>query len=265
MTSQQQPLILVTNDDGYLAPGVRALVRMLTPFGRVIAACPDGPRSAQSMAITVSTPLRIDRVEDFTDAEMYKINGTPVDCIKLAMSAIVDRTPDLIVSGINHGSNAAVNVIYSGTMGAVFEGCAFGIPSIGFSLTSHSMDADFTPCTPFVQRLVSATLRNGLPEGLCLNVNVPADTPVPPAEMRVVRACPGKWTDEYARYTDPWGKPFYLLTGRFVNEAPDDTDTDEWCIAHGIVSIVPTLLDRTAPAADVPQWLRQLDFSDSLK
>lgn len=250
-----EPLILVTNDDGYLAPGVRALIRMLTPFGRVIAACPDSPRSAQSMAITVNSPLRINRDDKFTDAELYMINGTPVDCVKLAMSAIVPRRPDIIVSGINHGSNSAVNVIYSGTMGAVFEGCAFGIPSVGFSLTSHSMKADFEPCRPFVSRIVDRTLQHGLPNGLCLNVNIPADAIRPPHEMRVVRACRGKWTDEYERYSDPLGRDFFWLTGKFVNDEPDATDTDEWCLSHGIVSVVPTLLDRTAPPHDVPDWV----------
>lgn len=252
-----QPLILVSNDDGYLAPGVRALVRMLLPFGKVIAVCPDSPRSGQSMAITVNAAMRISRVEDFTDAEMFRVNGTPADCIKLAIYTALPRYPDLVVAGINHGSNSAVNVIYSGTMGAVFEGCAFGIPSIGFSLTNHSMKADMEQCRPFVTRIVKETLENGLPEGICLNVNIP-DSIVPPKEMRVVRACRGKWSDEYERYTDPSGRYFYWLKGQFVNEEPESEDTDEWCLNHGIVSVVPTALDRTAPAADLPGWIRHL-------
>lgn len=255
--TDDRPIILVSNDDGYLAPGVRHLIDMLNPFGRVIAVCPDGPRSGQSMAITVNDAMRITRVEDFDRAEMYCVNGTPADCIKLAMHTVCPRRPDLVVAGINHGSNAAINVIYSGTMGAVFEGCAFGIPAIGFSLTDHSMKADFEPCRPFVSRIVAETLAGGLPEGVCLNVNIP-NSFEPPREMRLVRAAKGKWSDEYKKYTDPHGREFYWLQGRFENDEPDAEDTDEWCLAHGIVSVVPTLLDRTAPDAMLPAWLRTI-------
>lgn len=239
-------LILVTNDDGYLAPGVRRLVEWLEPFGDVVAVCPDGPRSAQSMALTVSQAMRISRVDDFRreGSVMYKCNGTPVDCVKLAMHTVLPKIPDIVVSGINHGSNAAVNVLYSGTMGAVFEGTVFGIPSVGFSLTSHAMDADFSPCRPFVERIVREVLAKGLPDGVCLNVNIPKDCI--PEDMRVVRAARGKWSDEYEEYTDPFGNPFYWLCGRFINEEPDAVDTDEYCLSHGIVSVVPELVDRTA-------------------
>lgn len=253
-----KPLILVTNDDGYPAPGVRALVDMLVPFGQVVCVCPDGPRSAQSMALTVNQMLRIRCLDDLRGAQMYCVNGTPVDCVKLAMSAIVPRKPDLVVSGINHGSNAAVNVIYSGTMGAVFEGCAFGIPSVGFSLTSHSMEADMEQCRPFVNTIIRQTLAHGLPEGICLNVNVPDSSPNPPKQMRTVRACRGKWTDEFERYTDPMGHDFYLLKGEFINEEPEADDTDIWCLNHNIVSVVPTQLDRTAPRESVPEWVAAL-------
>ncbi len=191
---------------------------------------------------------------DHAGAMMFKVNGTPVDCVKLSMHRILDRRPDMVVSGINHGSNAAINVVYSGTMGAAMEGCAFGIPSIGFSLTDHSPDADFSPCRPWVERISRGVLEHGLPEGVCLNVNVP-DVDSEPEEMRVVRACRGNWSDEYKEYTDPHGHKFYWLTGRFENEEPEATDTDEWCLAHGIVSVVPTLLDRTGPVAGL-EWLR---------
>ncbi len=240
-----KPLILVSNDDGIEARGVHELIDCLIEFGNVVCVCPDSPRSGQSMAITVNSPLRITRLEDYHGAKMYKVSGTPVDCVKLAMYAALDRKPDLVVSGINHGSNAAVNVVYSGTMGAAFEATAIGLPAIGLSLTDHSPDADFSPCLPFIRHLVGETLRRGLPEGICLNVNFPTATT--PSEMRLTKAARGKWTDEYRRYDDPNGKPFYWLTGRFVNLEPDNTDTDEWCLAHGIASVVPTLLDRTAP------------------
>lgn len=241
----ERPLILVSNDDGIQARGVHCLIDRLLKFGDVVCVCPDGPRSGQSMAITVNDALRITPVDDYHGAAMYKVNGTPVDCVKLAMNTVAVRRPALVVAGINHGSNAAINVVYSGTMGAVFEGCAFGIPSIGFSLTDHSPDADFTPCLPVIDLIVGNVLEQGLPEGVCLNVNVPDISGVP-SEIRMVRGCKGNWSDEYKEYTDPHGKKFYWLTGKFVNEEPDNEDTDEWCLAHGIASVVPVTLDRTA-------------------
>lgn len=245
-TDKNRPLILVSNDDGIEAAGVHRLVEWLSALGDVVCVCPDSPRSGQSMAITVSSPLRLTSLPDYKGARMYKANGTPTDCVKLAMHQVLDRRPDLVAAGINHGSNAAVNVVYSGTMGAVMEGCAFGIPSIGFSLTDHSPDADFSPCRFLTERIVKAVLTDGLPDGVCLNVNFPAGHSEL-NEMRIVRAARGKWTDEYEAYTDPHGYPFYWLKGKFENEEPDATDTDEWCLSHGITSVVPTLLDRTAP------------------
>lgn len=243
------PLILVSNDDGIHASGVHALIDALLHFGEVVCVCPDAPRSGQSMAITVNDPLRITRLADYHGAKMYKTNGTPVDCIKLAMHAILDRRPDIVVSGINHGSNASINVLYSGTMGAAMEGCAFGIPSVGFSLTDHSPDADFRPALPFVKKIVEWTLKHSLPEGICLNVNIPTKLSEPP-RSRVVRGCRGNWSDEYKEYTDPHGGKFYWLTGKFENEEPEAEDTDEYCLSHGVVSIVPTQLDRTAPTGE---------------
>lgn len=249
-----KPLILVSNDDGIDAKGVHALVDRLIQFGDVVAVCPDSPRSGQSMALTVNSPLRVTRMEDYNGAKMYKTNGTPVDCVKLAMHNVLDRIPDLVVAGINHGSNASINVIYSGTMGATFEGCAYGLPAIGFSLTDHSPDADFKPCFPFIDAIVEGVLEHGLPQGVCLNVNIP-DSTVPPKEMRVTKSCKGNWTDEYKEYTDPHGHKFYWLTGKFQNDEPDNPDTDEWCLSHGIVSIVPVMLDRTVPDTSFYNWL----------
>lgn len=252
------PLILVSNDDGITAGGVHALIDALLEFGDVVCVCPDSPRSGQSMAITVNDPLRVTRLPDYHGAKMYKVNGTPVDCIKLAMHTLLPRRPDLVVSGINHGSNASINVLYSGTMGAAMEGCAFGIPSVGFSLTDHSLSASFAHCIPFVRHIVEWTLRMGLPEGVCLNVNIPVTLSLP-ERCRVVRACRGNWSDEYKEYVDPHGGKFYWLTGRFENEEPDATDTDEYCLAHGVVSVVPTMIDRTAVIESVP-GLEELNF-----
>lgn len=254
--SPARPLILVSNDDSITANGVHCLIDRLLPFGEVVCVCPDAPRSGQSMAITVNDPLKLTRLPDYRGARMYKVSGTPVDCIKLAMHHILPRKADLVVAGINHGSNSAVNVLYSGTMGAAMEGCAFGIPSIGFSLTDHNPDADFTPCFKAVDILVDYTLRHGLPEGVCLNVNVPNIHEVP-KEMRVCVPCRGRWNDEYREYTDPHGGSFFWLTGEYVNEEPENEQTDEWCLAHGIISIVPVAIDRTVPLGPGIDWLTQ--------
>lgn len=257
MNTGLRPLILVSNDDGVGALGVRRLASWLEPFGDVVVVCPEGPQSGKSMAITVNDALRITSLPDAGSVKYYKVNGTPVDCVKLAMHRVMPRIPDLVVAGINHGSNSAINVVYSGTMGAVMEGCAFGIPSVGFSLTDHAPDANFEPCRPWVEKIVRGTLENGLPEGVCLNVNIP-DTDHVPEEMRVVRAAKGKWTDEYQEYTDPHGHKFYWLTGKFDNQEPDCDETDEWCLHHGIVSVVPVTLDRTATGISSIDWLRRL-------
>lgn len=252
-----QKLILVSNDDGISAKGVHELIKSLQSLGEVVCVCPENPQSGMGMALTVNSPLRVKKLEDYHGAAMYKVSGTPVDCIKMAVDNLLPRKPDIVVSGINHGSNAAINVVYSGTMGAAFEGCAYGIPSIGFSLTSHDEDADFSPCLPVVDKLVKLVMENGLPEGVCLNVNMPSGVKEY-KEMRVVRGCKGRWNDRYEEYKDPAHRPFYWLAGNFVNEEPEDPDTDEWCLAQGIVSIVPVLLERTYPQWKEFNWIPTL-------
>lgn len=243
--TKSRPLILVTNDDGIEAAGVHRLIDFLADMADIVCLCPDSPRSGGSMALTVKGGLRITDHGLYNGAAMYSTNGTPTDCVKLAWHTILrDRRPDLVVSGINHGSNAAINVLYSGTMGAAQEGCAFGVPSVGFSLTDHSPRADFDACEPFVQAIVAGMLKNPLPSGICLNVNIPHDTT--PAYMQICRECKGNWSDEYVEYTDPHGHKFYMLAGKFDNAEPQATDTDEYALHHGIVSIVPVMLERTA-------------------
>ena len=248
-----KPLILVSNDDGIEAKGVHELIKALLEIGEVVCVCPSSPQSGMGMALTVNTPLWVKKLDDYLGMKMYKVSGTPVDCIKIAVDNLLPRRPDIVVSGINHGSNAAINVVYSGTMGAAFEGCAYGIPSIGFSLTSHDENADFSPCLPVVVKLVRQVLDNGLPEGVCLNVNMPAHVDQY-SEIRVVKGCKGRWNDRYDEYRDPANRPFYWLAGNFVNEEPDNQDTDEWCLAHGIVSVVPVLLERTYPNLEEFSW-----------
>lgn len=260
METPKRPLILVSNDDGFQARGIHVLAEWLLPFGDVVCVSPEGPCSGQSMAITVNSPLRATEVTGLVDdrIKMFKVSGTPVDCVKLSMHHLLPRRPDIVVSGINHGSNTSVNVNYSGTMGAALEGTAFGLPSVGFSLTTHDPEADMSRCRPFVEKIISLVIANGLPEGMALNVNVPTKCD-PPTQMRLVRSARGNWNDEYRQYTDPHGKKFYWLSGDFINEEPDATDTDEYCLEHGMVSVVPALLSRDPLSFDsLPDWLRRL-------
>lgn len=239
-----RPLILITNDDGIHASGIEHLIRIAATLGDVVVAAPAAPQSAKSSALTVNAPLEIAEHPSIDGAKVYSITGTPVDCVKLAIHALLDRKPDLLLSGINHGSNAAVNNIYSGTMGATMEGCIIGIPSIGYSLLNHSPNADFTPLTPFITEITKSVLANGLPEGVCLNVNFPKGCV--PEGVKVVRAARGRWTEEYADYASPHGKPFYWLTGKFHNEEPDNPETDEYWLARNYGTIVPIRPDQTA-------------------
>lgn len=251
-------LILVSNDDGYMAKGVKELMAMLAPYGDVMAVCPHMGRSGQSMALTFDAPLRVEEMKSpVAGTKMYSCNGTPVDCIKVARQTVLcGRIPDLVVAGINHGSNASVNVVYSGTMGAVQEGCMWGVPAIGFSLTSHDPDADFSSVKPSVDALVPKILDEGLPFGVFVNVNVPAGVKVAP--MKFCRECRAHWSEEYEEYTDPTGRKFLMLAGHLVNDEPKSTDTDLYCLDHGCTSVVAEFLNRTADFSIVPDWLKNI-------
>ncbi|MBP3538116.1 MAG: 5'/3'-nucleotidase SurE [Muribaculaceae bacterium] len=248
MENLSRKLILITNDDSVDAPGIHHLAECVRSLGDVYVVAPAHPHSGQSAAITVSSPLRINELPPRTEGvRLFTVNGTPVDCVKLALAAILPRRPDIIFAGINHGSNAGVNVTYSGTMGAVLEGCLEGIPSVGFSLLHHSMKADFTLSTAFVAAIAAEIIEKGLPQGVCLNVNIPAR--VLPEGIKVCRAARGRWTDNYQRYLDPQGIPFYMLSGRFINDEPDADDTDEYWLSRRYVTVVPVAADQTAVAA----------------
>lgn len=238
-----RPLIFITNDDGIHAPGLRHLVECAGSFGDVIVVAPDTPQSGKSSAISVESPLFITQHSGMEGAKVYSVSGTPVDCVKLGLHAIAPRKPDLLLSGINHGSNSGVSVIYSGTMGAVLEGCVVGMPSIGFSLLHHSLKADFSLSTRFVTDIISKAFQDPLPKGVCLNVNIPAL--VVPDGVRTCRAATGFWTEEYRQYSTPSGTPFYWLTGQFVNSEPEATDTDEYWLGKNYVSVVPVTPDLT--------------------
>ena len=249
-------LILITNDDSINAPGLKALIDAARPFGDIIAVAPALPQSGQSSALSVNKPLRINELPDYNGARMFSVSGTPVDCVKLALDAIVPRKPDLLLSGINHGSNSGNAITYSGTMGAVLEGITEQITSLGFSLLHHSIKADFTLSAPLVTEIISRVVNlGGLPPMTGLNVNIPAK--IVPLGARVCRAARGHWSEEYERYVDPSGNPFYWLTGRFVNEEPDATDTDEYFLNRGYISIVPVTPEQTQFTAIAP-------LSDSL-
>lgn len=232
-----QPLILITNDDGIHAKGLYHLIDCVRHLGDIIVVAPDVPQSGMSSALTVSGPLRITRHPERHGAKIYSVSGTPVDCVKIALHTIVPRKPDLLLSGVNHGSNAAVNVIYSGTMGTAIEGCLFGIPSVGYSLLHHALDAEFGATTPFIDTITRQVLDHGLPAGICLNVNFPARCV--PKGMKLLRAARGYWNEGYESYTDPAGRTFYMLSGRFTNREPDCDETDEYWLARQWVSIVP--------------------------
>jgi len=241
-----KPVILVTNDDGITAPGIRALVEAVKDFGKVVVVAPDSPQSGQGHALTLTQPLRLRKVNIFGDIEAYECSGTPVDCVKLAKDVILEnRVADICVSGVNHGSNASINIIYSGTMSAAMEASLEGINSIGFSLLDYAHDANFEPSKKYIRQLVRYVLDNGLHKTKLLNVNIPN---LPEGEIKGIKICRqanGKWVEEFARAKDPHGRDYYWLTGKFIN--PDTgTDTDIWALENGYVSVVPSQHDLTA-------------------
>lgn len=244
MTKTNKPLILVTNDDGVNALGIKKLTDALRPLGEIVVIAPSGPRSGMSSAITSEVPLRVNLIGKEEGVTYYSCTGTPVDCVKLGVNEILPQKPDLVVSGINHGSNAGICVIYSGTIGAALEGCVFGIPSIGVSLTDHSPQADFSQSAHYAQLIARKVLEEGLPQGVCLNVNVPNIDNV--KGIKVCTQTKGHWIKEFKQLQDPNNKTVYWLTGEFLNAEPHNTETDEWALANGYAAIVPLRIDMTA-------------------
>jgi len=239
-------LILLTNDDGLYAGGLKTLLEVMEEFGKVILVSTTESMSGMSQALTVKTPLRVKLLEENDKHRIYACNGTPTDSVKLAVNQLVERKPDWVVSGINHGSNASVSVLYSGTMAAAIEGCLYGISSVGFSLNNFSPTADFSACKKYIRIVMKKFSTASLPEGICLNVNIPA---APKNEIKGIRICrqsKGNWREEFEKRKDPMGKTYYWLTGIFQNHEPDATDTDEWALAHNYVSLVPISVDMTA-------------------
>ena len=242
----KNPLILVTNDDGITAPGIRNLIEVVKKItNNIVVVAPDSPQSGMGHAITMNAMLRL-KNQEIEGAEAYACSGTPVDCIKIATSKVLKEKPKLIVSGINHGSNSAINVIYSGTMSAAMEGAIEGIPSIGFSLCDHSIDADFTQIHDYVEKIIRFVLNKKEAKKGCLNVNFPAVPKDMINGIKVCRQADAMWEEEFTERHDPSGKPYYWMTGKFVNHEPDKEDTDEWALANNYVSVVPVQFDVTA-------------------
>jgi len=255
---KQTPLILVTNDDGIHARGLEKLISVARKFGDVIAISSQEPMSGMSHAITIKVPLRVKLVAEEPGFSSYLTNGTPVDGVKLVFNSLTDRKPDLLVSGINHGSNSSSSILYSGTMAAAMEGAINHIPSIGFSLLSFDPDADFEAAGQVAGDVISRVLDKGLPDGVCLNVNVPS---IPGEEIKGIRMCSqanGYWKEEFEKRSDPNGREYYWLTGFFHNREPDNggEGTDEWALKNRYVSMVPIHTDLTAYGVleDMKNW-----------
>ena len=243
----KKPLILIVNDDGINAPGIRKLISIMNDFGEVVVVAPDGPQSGKGHAITIESTIRCDKViiDDGPQTE-YSCSGTPVDCVKLAVNKLITRKPDLCVSGINHGSNSSINVIYSGTMSAAVEGALEGIPSIGFSLLDYSHEADFSEGERYIREITQSVLDNNLPDGVCLNVNIPKSVDGKKIKgVKVCRQAKANWVEEFDEREDPKGRKYYWLTGKFVNYDKGD-DTDERALENHYISVVPVQFDVTA-------------------
>lgn len=239
------PIILITNDDGITAPGIKNLVEAVQGLGEIVVVAPDKPQSGMGHAITIGVPLRLNKVNDMFDgAEAWQTSGTPVDCVKLAVDKVLHRKPDLCLSGINHGANHSINVIYSGTMSAAMESCIESIPSIGFSLLDYRFEADFTASKHYVRKIVASLLKSKMDKHLLLNVNIPS---VPVNEIKGVKVCRqayAKYDEDFDERMDPHGKKYYWLTGEFKN-FDKGNDTDVWALENNYVSVVPVQFDLT--------------------
>ena len=241
-----RPLILVSNDDGITSKGIRVLVSVMKKLGDVVVVAPDSPQSGMGHAITIGQTLRLYEEDIFEDVLAYKSSGTPADCVKLAKHHVLkDRKPDLVVSGINHGSNTSISVLYSGTMSAAIEGALEGLPSIGFSLCDFSSKADFSHVEEWVEKIARQVLEHGIPKGIALNVNFPPKRNEDIRGVKICRQADAKWQEEFVERFDPTGRKYFWLAGNFVNFDKGE-DNDEWAIANNYVSIVPCQYDLTA-------------------
>ena len=250
-------MILISNDDGYQAKGINFLINIVKDYDDVLVCAPDDARSGFACAFSATTPLTLTQRHHAEGVDVWSCNGTPVDCVKMALAELCTERPRMVIGGINHGDNASVNTHYSGTMGVTLEGCMKYIPSVAFSLCDHRDDADFRPLEPYIRDIVQRVLRDGLPKGVCLNVNFPLSTTF--KGVRVCRMSPGSWTNEVRKCHHPRGYDYWWVVGNYVNDEPEATDTDRWALDNGYVAITPTQIDLTAYSAiaQITDWYRQ--------
>lgn len=243
---KKNKLIFLTNDDGVHAKGLNCLIEVAREFGDVAVVAPKEAMSGMSHAITIKSPLRVKKIKEEKGLIVYSCAGTPVDCVKLAFNQLLDQKPDLVLSGINHGSNSSASVVYSGTMGAAMEACVNLVPSIGFSLSSYSADADFSEAKKIARKVIDRVLKEGLDDGVCLNVNVPEMNGEAIKGIKIGRQAKGFWKEEFDRRVDPHNGEYFWLTGYYHNEEPDSDDTDEFALANNYASVCPVTVDLTA-------------------
>lgn len=241
---KEPPVILITNDDGVTAPGIMNLVEAVKDMGKIVVVAPDKPQSGMGHAITIGQPLRLHKIHSMENVETWSCTGTPVDCVKLAVDKVLHRKPDLCLSGINHGANHSINVIYSGTMSAAVEAAIESIPSAGFSLLDYRLDADFTGARKFVRIIVEKMLSSKLDKHTVLNVNIPSVAPELVRGYKICRQAYAKYEEDFIERNDPHGRHYYWLTGEFVN-FDKGKDTDVWALANNYVSVVPVQFDLT--------------------
>jgi 5'-nucleotidase len=255
---KKKPLILISNDDGITSKGIRTLAEIMAELGEVVVVAPSTPQSGMGHAITVNNMLRLDKSDVFEDigVEAYECSGTPADCVKLAKHHVLkDRKPDLVVSGINHGSNSSVSVLYSGTMSAAIEAALEGLPAIGFSLCDYAHNADFSHIRHYTKKIASEAIEKGIPANVALNVNFPSIIHGDIQGIKICRQAKARWQENFEERKDPYGRVYYWLVGDFINEDAG-LDTDVWALDNGFISIVPCKYDMTAyesfPA--ISQW-----------
>ena len=264
MMKIKKPLILISNDDGFLAKGINVLIDSLKDIADLLVCAPDSGRSGYGCAFSVFNPLHLKLRRKEKGLEVWSCDGTPVDCVKLALDQLcTKRKPDMVIGGINHGDNASVNTHYSGTMGVAMEGAMKYIPSVAFSLCDHAEDADFDPLLPYIRHITQKVLEEGLPEGVCLNVNFPVAKKF--KGVKVCRMAKGTWGNECVRSIHPRGSEYFWMVGSYVNDEPKAKDTDNWALTHGYVAITPTRVDVTAyeTMEKIKQWTDNIDVQSA--
>lgn len=245
IAKKKELTILITNDDGYTAPGIHALVEAVKGLGKIVVVAPDKPQSGMGHAITIGAPLRLTKVHNFEGIDAYCCSGTPVDCVKLAVDKVLHRKPDICISGVNHGANHSINVIYSGTMSAALEAAIESIPSIGFSLLDYSLEADFTATKKYARIIVEQVLKSKqMDKHLCLNVNIPKLDESLIKGIKICSQAYAKYEEKFDERKDPHGKKYYWLTGEFVN-FDKSKESDVWALKNNYISVVPVQFDLT--------------------